>query len=75
MIYVIVVIAIIVGIISCIIEDGGVLSKLVLTAIVSSIAFLLLRWISGFEIMMTLAKVCAAAIVLLILIAILRKIF
>ncbi|MBR5479309.1 MAG: hypothetical protein IKU84_03950 [Clostridia bacterium] len=75
MIYVVIVIAIIIGAVSCIAEDGGVVSKLVLTSIVASIAFLLLRWITGFEIMITLAKVCGAAIVLLLLFAILRKIF
>lgn len=75
MIYVIIVIAIIVGTISCILEDGGVVSKLVLTSIVGAIAFLLLRWITGLEIMITLAKICGAAIVLLFLFAILRRIF
>lgn len=75
MVYVIIFFAIIVGVISCIIEDGSIWSKLALASIVASIAFLLLRWITGLEIMITLAKICAAAIVLLILFAILRKIF
>ena len=73
--YIIIIGAIIIGIIAYIIEDGSICSKLVLVSFAAAIAFLILRRITGFEVLITLAKICAAAIVLLILFSVLKKIF
>ena len=51
--------AIIVGTICYIVDEGSFLSKLALSALVSAIAFVILRWITGWELMTTLAKVSA----------------
>ena len=45
--------------------------KIVLCATVSAIGFLLLRWITGIVLFVTLAKVCAVVIVIVIVGAIL----
>ena len=70
-----IIVFIIVGIIAFIIDDGNFFSKLALAAVPLSLAFLLLRWITGMSIMMTLAKVSAATIVISISLNILIAIF
>ena len=66
--------AIIVGIICYIVEDGGFFSKLALAALVASAAFALLRWVTGWELMTTLAKISATTTILSALVNIIRKI-
>lgn len=66
--------AIIVGAISCIVDEGGFFSKLALSALAAAIAFLLLRWITGWVFMTTLAKISAATTILSTLVNIIRKI-
>lgn len=66
---VIVVVAIIAA---CLDSDLG---KIVIAAAVIAVGLLLLSWISGFGIFITLAKVCAVIIVLIIVGLILSAIF
>ena len=66
--------AIIVGTISYIVDEGSFFSKLALSALVAAIAFLLLRWITGWVLMTTLAKISAATTILSTLVNIIRKI-
>ena len=66
--------AIIIGTICYIVDEGSFLSKMALAALVAAIAFVLLRWITGWEIMTTLAKVGAATTILSTLINVIRKI-
>ena len=66
--------AIIVGGICYIVDEGSFFSKLALAALVAAIAFVLLRWITGWELMTTLAKVSAATTILSTLVNIVRKI-
>ena len=66
--------AIIIGTICYIVDEGSFLSKIALAALVAAIAFVLLRWITGWEIMTTLAKVGAATTILSTLINVIRKI-
>ena len=66
--------AIIVGSICYIADEGSFFSKLALAALVAAVAFVLLRWITGWEFMTTLAKVSAAMTVLSTLVNIVRKI-
>ena len=70
-----IIVFIIVGIIACIIDDGNFFFKLALASIALSLAFLLLRLITGMSIMMTLAKISAATIVISISLNILIAIF
>lgn len=66
--------AIIVGSICYIVDEGSFFSKLGLAALVAAVAFVLLRWITGWELMTALAKISAAATVLSTLANIIRKI-
>lgn len=74
MIYVVIGIAIVIAIVSMVKEEGNFWSKFALAALVAAIAFLLLQWITDWELMLTLAKVCAAGTVLSLLINIILKI-
>ena len=66
--------AIIVGAVCYIVDEGSFYSKLALSALVSAIAFVLLRWITGWELMSVLAKVSATTMILSTLVNIIRKI-
>lgn len=66
--------AIIVGSICYIVDEGSFFSKLTLAALVAAIAFVLLRWITGWEWMTTLARVSTAITILSTLVNIIRKI-
>ena len=66
--------AVIVGIICYISDEGSFLSKLALASLVAAIALVLLRWITGRELMTTLAKVSITTTILSALINIIRKI-
>lgn len=66
--------AIIVGTICHIVDEGSFFSKLALAALVAAIAFVLLRWITGWELMTTLAKFSAATTILSTLVNVIRKI-
>lgn len=66
--------AVIVGTIFYIADEGSFFSKLALAALVAAIAFVLLRWITGWTFMTTLAKVGAATAILSTLLNIIRKI-
>ena len=66
--------AVIFGIISYIIDEGSFFSKLALAALVAAVAFVLLGWITDWELMFHLAKVGAATAVLSTLVNIIRKI-
>lgn len=66
--------AIIVGTICHIVDEGSFFSKLALSALVAAIAFLLLRWITGWEFVTTLAKLGATTTILSALITIIRRI-
>ena len=66
--------AIIVGTICYIVDAGSFFSKLALAALVSAIAFVLLRWITGWVLMTTFAKMSAATTILSTLVNIIRKI-
>lgn len=65
---------IIVGVISFVMDEGGFLAKLTLGGFVAAIAFLLLGWITDWDLMFTLAKAGAAAGVVSALINILAAI-
>lgn len=71
----IIVIAIIGCIISALIEEGGFLTKFIVCAIVAAIAFLLLKWITDWELMSTLAKVSGVAAIVAAALGIIIKIF
>lgn len=75
MIYVVIIVAVIVGIISYIVEDGGLGAKLALACFVAIFAFLLLRLITGIVAFTTLAKICGAAVVIISFGGIIRRIF
>ena len=75
MIYVVVIVSVIVLTVSYIVDEGSICSKLSLASFVAAIAFLLLRWITGFEVLVFLAKICATLIVWLTVSTILKKIF
>lgn len=66
--------AIIVGSICYIVDEGSFFSKLALAALVAAVAFLLLRWITGWELMTMFAKISAATTILSTLVNIIRKI-
>ena len=66
--------AIIVGSICYLVDGGSFFSKLALAALVAAVAFLLLRWITGWELMTMLAKISAAMTILSTLVNIIRKI-
>ncbi len=66
--------AIIVGSICYIVDEGSFFSKLALASLVAAIAFVLLRWITGWELMTTLAKISVATTILSALVNIIRKI-
>lgn len=66
--------AIIIGIICYIVDEGSAFSKLALSALVAAIAFVLLRWLTDWELMTTLAKIGAATTILSTLVNIIRKI-
>ena len=66
--------AIIVGTICYIVDEGSFFSKLALAALVAAVAFVLLRWITGWELMTMLAKISAATTILSTLVNIIRKI-
>lgn len=66
--------AIIVGTICYIADEGSFFSKLALAALVAAIAFVLLRWITGWVFMTTLAKIGATTTILSTLVNIIRKI-
>ncbi len=66
--------AVIVGVVCCISEEGSFFSRLALSAFVAAIAFLLLRWITGWELMTTLAKISGATTILSTLANIIRRI-
>ena len=66
--------AIIIGGICYIVDEGSFFSKLALAALVAAIAFVLLRWITGWDLMTILAKVSAATTILSTLVNIVRKI-
>ncbi len=70
-----IIVFIIVGIIACIIDDGNFLSRLALASAAASVLFLLLKWITGLDIMMTFCKISASIIVVAIFINILIGIF
>lgn len=59
-----VVVIIVVGVISACLES--VPGKIVASASILSIGLLLLKWITGISFLVTLAKVCAAVIVIVI---------
>ena len=64
----------IIGAICYIVDEGSFFSKLALSALVAAIAFVLLRWITNWELMTTLAKVSASTTILSTLVNIIRKI-
>ena len=66
--------AILVGSICYIVDKGSFFSKLALAALVAAVAFVLLRWITGWEFMTTLAKISATTTILSTLINIIGKI-
>lgn len=66
--------AVIIGTICYIADEGSVFSKLALGALVAAIAFVLLRWITGWIFMTTLAKLSATTAILSTLVNIIRKI-
>ena len=66
--------AIIVGTICYVADEGSFFSKLALAALVAAIGFVLLKWVTGWELMTTLAKVGAATAIVSTLLNILRKI-
>ena len=66
--------AIIVGLICYIVDEGSFFSKLALASLVAAVAFVLLRWITDWELMTTLAKLSAATTILSTLINIIGKI-
>ena len=66
--------AIVFALISIIVEEGDFFSKLALSALVAALAFLLLWWVTGWELMTTLAKLGAAVTILSTLWVIIRKI-
>lgn len=74
MFYLIIAVAVIYVIVSSIKEDGGFLSKFGLSAFAAAIACLLLLWITDWELMLTLAKVCGAATILSVLAGIIKGI-
>ena len=74
MIYVIVIVAIIYVVVDSIREEGNFLSKLALAALVASIAFLILKWILGWDFILTMAKASAATTILATLFNIIAKI-
>ena len=65
-----VVIAIVIGVLMD--SDMG---KIGLAAAALAVGFLILQWITGWEFLITLAKICAVGIVLLVLWAIFGSIF
>ena len=71
---VIVILAIVIGAICYIADEGSFFSRLALAALVAAIAFVLLQWITGWEFMTTLAKLSATATILSTLVNIIRKI-
>lgn len=73
MIYVVIAIVVIGVFISDIVEYGSFFSKLSLTALVCTLAFLLLRLFTGVALMTTLAKVGITVSILSALIAILNR--
>lgn len=70
-----IVLFVIIGIICYIIDEGSILSKIVLAALVSAPSFLLLKLITGWTIFTTLAKVVGALAVLAFLVSILIAVF
>ena len=74
MLYVIIAIAVVWAIISAIVDEGGFLSKFALGAVLAAVACLLIFWITDLDFMITLAKICGAATVLAVLIALIGKI-
>ena len=66
--------AIVVGVISIIIDEGDFLSKLTLAALVAALGFVLLRWITGWLFMATIAKICGGIAVLATMIRTIGKI-
>lgn len=73
MTYLIIIVAILFVVISEIIDEGSFFSKLSLSALVASIAFSLLRWITGWTIMTLLAKISITVVILSALIAIIAR--
>lgn len=67
MIYFLLAIAIIWTLVSELKEKGGVTFKLSLSCIVATVAFIVIFWITGLALLKTLAKVCIAAAILILL--------
>lgn len=74
MTYVIIILIVLVAVISTVVSEGGFLSKLSLSAIIAAVAFMLIKWITGWTIMALFAKICGAVAILVALVAIIRKI-
>ena len=70
-----IIVFIIIGIVAYIVDDGNFFSKLALAMTVSWVALWILKWITGMEIMATLAKISGSVLVISILINILLGIF
>lgn len=66
--------AIVVAVVSLIVDEGGFLAKLTLSALAAALGFVLLGWITDWEFMMTMAKICGGAAVLSVLIGVIGKI-
>lgn len=66
--------AIVVGIVSFIVDEGSFLTKFTLAALVAALGFVLMRWITGLAFMATIAKICGGAAVLATLVGIIGKI-
>lgn len=73
--YVIIIAAIIIGLIWNALDEGSVTVKLILAAVIVIIACLLLKWITGWDFLITLAKIGGVAIVLITLFNIIGKLF
>lgn len=66
---------VIIAIICFIAEDGGPFAKTLLACGVLAIAFVLISWITGWEIFMSLVKICGIIAILAVLIPVLLAIF
>lgn len=67
------IVAVVLLILCAVVEEGSGLTKAAAICLLSALACLLLRWITGWEFLRILAKLAGAGVVLLTLINVIKK--